>query len=149
MQDDSHPGDQHLADYVERMVALSNQAKEISAELAAVRRTAKGEGYDLDALNLLVQVRMRAPKDNGSGLIVDLLRYSRATGTSIESEASGVAAVGDSPAVVHAQPSGSPGSGAFGLEVEEPEAGGNRRGRVIREITLGIAVSVSLLWALV
>ncbi len=66
--------------YLERMVALQIDLEGPRDELNDVRREARGDGLNLEALNLLVPLISKYPHDKGAKVLNEVMRYAEIIG---------------------------------------------------------------------
>ncbi|MCP5156297.1 MAG: hypothetical protein H6983_19140 [Ectothiorhodospiraceae bacterium] len=145
MSDDPHAPDPRLIQYLERMSSLIAQNRDNALELGALRSEAKSNGYNTEVLNFLTQIRGRFPRDNGAEALNLLIRYALATGSKVDLVITKEVPVeGTQPT---AAPSGAAPSAAVEVEESEHDEDGVRT--LLRQIAMGIAVSVGLLWLLI
>lgn len=73
--------EERLVEVVERLTTNQKSVHELQLEANRIRRYISDYDVDMEALNLLVSVRMRAGEDGGTRVLEDLFRYARLTGT--------------------------------------------------------------------
>lgn len=126
-----------LERYVERMTALQNDLKSIQKDLNLVTEDAKLNGFDLQALNFLVRVRMQNSNDMGRRVLTNLAEYAHLTGTPLE------------VVVERESPSSEP-PRSFLPESIEPleEKKLLSSSRLFIKASWGVFIAISLLWLL-
>lgn len=76
--------EERLIEAVERLTTNQRSVHELQLEANRIRQYIRDYDVDMEALNLLVTVRMRAGKDGGTRVLEDLFRYARLTGTQLD-----------------------------------------------------------------
>ena len=74
--------------YIDQMSAVQRMISEPQRELQQLRQDAKTDGINVDALNLLVQVRSRSLPDGGTRILNDLVEYAVGIGIQFDQIAS-------------------------------------------------------------
>ena len=69
-----------LEHYIDDMSEAQQMTLESQRELQRLRQDAKTDGLNVDALNLLIQVRSRTPPDGGTRILNDLVSYAISVG---------------------------------------------------------------------
>ena len=75
--------EKRLMDAVERLTRIQKSVLELNQEANRIRRHIKDFDVNLDALNILANVRSKDEKDGGVQVLEDLIRYARETGTQL------------------------------------------------------------------
>lgn len=70
-----------VRDYLERMVPLETDAVETRDRLNEIKREARSDGLNLDALDALLRILGKCPHDKGSSVLNEVIRYAEAYGT--------------------------------------------------------------------
>ena len=70
-----------MRDYMERLVPLQEIAEENKNHLNEIKREARSDGLNLDALNALLPVIGKYPHDKGARVLSEVIRYAEAFGT--------------------------------------------------------------------
>ncbi|MFQ5784506.1 MAG: hypothetical protein ACE5H8_06750 [Alphaproteobacteria bacterium] len=117
-------------------------------ELNDLRREARSDGLNLDAVNALVPILAKYPHDKGAGVLNELIRYAGAFGTELA-----VAGANASP-----QPANDPASdervpeppspAAPASAVPTPRPGASAPLRLASQVVVAVSVSIGLIWLL-
>lgn len=127
---------------IERMTELTYRVRDVNVELNKIRQDARINGYDLDALNQVVNFRTKSSKDRGVGTITKLVEYSAAAGDPIASVT--VAAQMDPSALSNSvEPDPTLVTSSSGYEIEDER---EQKANPLRQFLYSIGITVFLLW---
>lgn len=73
-----------LSDYIENIAALQNSIQELSVEINQLRRDARADGFNMEAVHTLAQIVAKSPHDGGLGLLQDIVKYAHEIGLELE-----------------------------------------------------------------
>ena len=73
--------DSTVRDCLRRLVPLQEVAEETKDRLGEIKREARSDGLNLDALNALLPVIGKYPHDKGASVLNEVIRYAEAFGT--------------------------------------------------------------------
>ncbi len=73
-----------LKHYIDDMSEAQRMISEPQGKLRQLRQDAKTDGLNVDALNLLVQVRSRSLPDGGTKILNDLVEYAIGIGVQLD-----------------------------------------------------------------
>ena len=140
--------DAMVRDYLVHIVPLQEDLEETRDRLKEIKRDARSDGLNLDAINILVPVLGKYPHDKGAKVLNEVIRYAEAYGTE------GLVARGDG----EAHPSSSAEARAGLPQVPEaatpppadvkPRGLGSRPLRLSTQIAASLCVTFGLLWLL-
>ena len=77
--------EERLANAVERLTAIQKSVLELNQEANRIRTHIRDFDVNVDALNVLANVRSRDEKGGGAQVLEDVIRYARQTGTPLSS----------------------------------------------------------------
>ncbi len=73
--------DAAVRDYLERLVPLQEDWEETRDGLTEIKRDARSDGLNLDAINAVLLVLSKYPHDKGAHVLNEVIRYAEAYGT--------------------------------------------------------------------
>ena len=129
-----------LSEYLERMVPLQGAITENVDRLNEIKRDARSDGVNLDALHALLPILIKYPHDKGASVLNEIIRYAEAFG--VESLVSKADA--DSPAPAEPTPE---------AQVTQPAESWRRstafaRLRLSAQVVVAVGLSTGLIWLL-
>ena len=130
-----------LKQYIDHMSGVQGMILEPQRELQQLRQDAKTDGLNVDALNLLVQVRSRSLPDGGARILNDLVEYAIGIGIQFDQ-------VSPKPAWEHAEEQ----HVTSNLPEEQRTSPADQRIfghiRLSAQLALGALLSAAMLWYL-
>lgn len=73
-----------LDNYIEKISAVQNSIQELQVEIGQLRRDARIDGFNMEAVHTLAQIISKSSHDGGLGLLRDILTYAQRTGIELE-----------------------------------------------------------------
>lgn len=70
-----------VRDYLKRLVPLQGMAEDNRDRLNEIRREARADGLNFDAVNALLPLLTKYPHDKAAGVLNEVIRYAEAFGT--------------------------------------------------------------------
>ena len=93
-------GEERLINAVERLTVIQRSILELNREANRIRMHIRDFDVNMDALNILANVRSKDEQGGGVQVLEDLIRYARQTGTQIDAhEGAGARRTSDDAAV--------------------------------------------------
>jgi len=74
-----------LPDYIERISALQRSTQELQAEMNQIRRDARADGLNMEAVNILSIVVSKSSHDGGLSMLQDVVKYAYEMGINLDS----------------------------------------------------------------
>ncbi len=140
--------DAAVRDYLERLVPLQEVVDGTRDRLGEIKREARSDGLNLDAMNALLPVLSKYPHDKGANVLNELIQYAEAYGTE------GLVARGDGEAhassggPAHAEVPQVPPAAASAAVEAKPRGLGFRPLRLPAQLAASLCVTFGLLWLL-
>ena len=130
-----------LENYVEQMTGLSASVIDQQRDLAQLRQDAKTDGFNVDALNFLIQIRAKNFSDGGAEVLNDLISYASRSGIQLDLVAAPEAAAWTTPTQT---------VGDMWDEVDySPDPTSvSQRLKPVAQLALGALITAAMLWYL-
>lgn len=137
-----------LSEYLERLVPLQGAVAENLDRLNEIKRDARSDGADLDALNALLPILSKYPHDKGARVLNEIIRYAEAFG--VESLVSKADADSQAPAepTPEAQVSQPATAGIPWLAESRRRSTAFAGLRLSAQVVVAVGLSTGLIWLL-
>lgn len=140
--------DSEVRDYLNRMVPLQEVAAENIERLNEIKRDARADGMNRDAINALLPVLSKYPHDKGASVLNEVIRYA---------EVFGAGPIGSQANAITHRPrelgSNADVPQSATAEVPSPAISGRRSTasaplRLSTQVVAALSLSIGLLWLL-
>ena len=140
--------DAEVRDRLEQLVQIQQLWEEPKGRLAEIKRFARSDGLNLDALNVLLPVLSKYPHDKGASVLNDVIRYAEVFGTENLVSQADTGSHPPSIPVSNADVSQPASAEVRAPAVWEPGSKASAPLRLSVQVVVAMSVSVGLLWLL-
>jgi uncharacterized protein (UPF0335 family) len=73
-----------LTSYIEKISAVQSSIQELNQENFQIRRDARADGFNMEAVNILSMIVSKSSHDGGLGLLQDVVQYAAEIGMKLD-----------------------------------------------------------------
>ena len=73
-----------LNSHIEKISVLQSSIQDLQVEINEVRRDARTEGFNMEAVHILSQIVAKSSHDGGLGLLQDIVKYAQQIGVELD-----------------------------------------------------------------
>jgi uncharacterized protein (UPF0335 family) len=74
-----------LNGYIDKISEVQRSIQELQTEINQIRRDARTDGFNMEAVNILSQIIAKSSHDEGVGLLQDIVEYAHQIGIKLDS----------------------------------------------------------------
>lgn len=140
--------DKTIGRHVGRMVTLQHELEQPRDGLNDVRREARADGLNVDALNALVPLITKYPHDKAAGVLNELIRYAEIFGAEIDASRTKAGTDRVSAPISGTEPAQSETSELRPAVASDRGAVADSPLRLSAEVLAAIGLTIGLIWLL-